>query len=173
MRDGRLLRVIKFVALCRFRIDLAVTRFILKLRGEPHYRLTGSCNGCGACCEAPTIRVHPLLFNLKPCRDVILAWHLHVNGFEYVSEDKETFSFTFRCSHYDRETKQCDSYDSRPGMCRDYPRNLIYGVNPQFFPDCSLKATAKNAASFIQALDSTDLTPEQREKLHKELHLDV
>ena len=58
-------------------------------------------------------------------------------------------------------------------MCRDYPRNLIYGVNPQFFPDCSLKAVAKNAASFIQALDSADLTPEQREKLHKELHLDV
>lgn len=27
----------------------------------------------------------------------------------------------FACSRFDHETRKCDRYDERPGMCRDYP----------------------------------------------------
>jgi Fe-S-cluster containining protein len=95
-----------------------------------------------------------------------------VNGFELASTDPGSRVFVFRCSHFDRRTRTCDSYGSRPGICRDYPRNLMWQPNPELMPACGYRAAPPNATGLLAALDEVELTPEQREKLRKGLRLE-
>jgi hypothetical protein len=104
------------------------------------------------------------------CR-VFLAWQRRVNGFELVGEDSASRTFVFRCRHFDRETRSCDSYSSRPGMCRDYPRLLLWQSEPELLPGCGYRAVAPNAARLRERLAHLSLTPEQREKLERSLYL--
>jgi catechol 2,3-dioxygenase-like lactoylglutathione lyase family enzyme len=40
-------------------LDLLLTRWIMAARGQrARYRLLGSCNGCGRCCESPSEAVN-------------------------------------------------------------------------------------------------------------------
>jgi hypothetical protein len=105
-------------------------------------------------------------------RQVFLAWQKHVNGFELVREDGPGQALVFRCTHFDHATRSCDTFDSRPGMCRDYPNVLLWQPRPEFLPGCGYRALTPNAAGLGKALDALDLTPEQREKLRKGLHLE-
>jgi uncharacterized protein len=172
MRDGWLRRIIKRIARGRYEVDLAITRRILQLSGGPRYRLTGSCNGCGKCCEQPTIPVTRAVFHLRSLRWLALTWHRLVNGFVLVGEDRRLRLFAFRCTHYDPVTRQCDSYESRPALCRDYPLNLTYAAIPELFPECSYRVVYQNAAGMRQALEATALSPRQVEELAKKLHLE-
>jgi Fe-S-cluster containining protein len=116
--------------------------------------------------------VGPLVWNLPRVQRLFLAWHEHVNGFELVREDAQAQAFVFNCTHFDRTTRSCDSFDSRPGMCRDYPRVLLWQPRPEFLPGCGYRALTPNADGLRRALEKLDLTPEQREKLRKGLQLD-
>ncbi len=171
MRDGPLRRAVKWVARLRYTVDLSLTRLLQRAQGEPRYRLTGSCNGCGRCCEQPTIPVSAPVFHVRTLRWLALAWQKWVNGFEYVGQDRRARLFLFRCTHYDPVTKQCDSYESRPGLCRDYPRNLLYAARPEFFPECSFGAVHKDAARFRKALEQAGLPPEKVRELSERLNL--
>jgi uncharacterized protein len=171
MKDDIVRRCIKRIALLCYTFELSVTRLLLKTRGEPRYRLKGSCNGCGRCCESPVIGVGRLTFRVKALRALTLAWHRWVNGFEYTGEDRRHRLLEFRCTHYNPETRQCDSYDSRPGMCRDYPRNLVYEALPEFLPECGFSAVYKKGEPLRQALQRSNLTPEKYEELVRKLHL--
>jgi uncharacterized protein len=105
-------------------------------------------------------------------RRLFLAWQSRVNGFELVSTDARARLFVFRCSHFDRTTRSCDSYGSRPGVCRDYPRALMWQPDPVLLPACGYRAIPRNAAGLRAALDAADLPPAQRETLRKGLRLD-
>jgi Fe-S-cluster containining protein len=172
MRDGILLRAVKGVALWGFRMDLAAHRFLLRGRGERPWRLGGACRRSGACCEAPAIAVGRLAWSMPSARRLLLAWQRRVNGFELVSADERARVLVFRCSHFDRTTRSCDSYGSRPGICRDYPRGLMWQPSPELLPACGHRAIPPNAAGLRAALDEADLAPEQKEKLRKALRLD-
>ena len=63
-----------------------------------------------------------------------------MNGFELVRSDEESWTFVFRCTHFDPATRSCDSYGSRPGLCRDYPRLLLWQPNPELLPGCGCRA---------------------------------
>ena len=171
MRDGPVRRLIKRVARIRYAVDLWTTRRILSARGEPRYRLTGSCNGCGRCCETPVVQASTLTFRLRSLRWLALAWHRWINGFVLVDQDRRHKLFVFRCTHYDPATKQCDSYDSRPGMCRDYPRNLLYEPLPEFPQECGYSAVYKKADALLRSLEQANLPPEKLKELAKKLHL--
>ena len=109
---------------------------------------------------------------MAAARGLFLAWHRRVNGFELVSEDARAGVFVFRCSHFDRATRSCDSYGSRPGMCRDYPRNLMWQPSPELLPACGYRAMPPNAAGLRAAIDRAEISPGQRETLRKGLRLD-
>ena len=173
MRDGVLLRAVKRVALWSFRANLTAHRALLRSRGERPWTLGGGCRRSGGCCEAPALSAGRPIWSMATARRLFLAWHRRVNGFELVSEDARARVFVFRCSHFDRATRACDSYDSRPGMCRDYPRNLMWQPSPEMLPACGYRAIPPNAAGLRAALDKADLTPEQRERLRKGLRLDA
>ena len=172
MRDGSVRRTLKAVALAHFVANCAIDRAVRRLRGERCYRLAGSCHCSGQCCESPAVRATWWLWYLPTLRRVFLWWQRAVNGFELVATDVATRVFVFRCGHFDAVSRECDSYSSRPGMCRDYPRVLLAQANPDLFPDCGYRLVAPNAEALRRALDGRGLTPEQMERLRRELHLE-
>ena len=143
------------------------------LRGDRPYRLGGSCHLCAACCEAPAIKVGRLVWFLKSPRALFLWWQRVVNGFELRSGDAGDRVFVFRCTHFDPATRRCDSYESRPGMCRDYPRILLDQPRPVMLPGCGYRPVAPRAEQLLAALRRLPLSADQEAKLRKDLHLDA
>ena len=172
MRDGPIRRAVKRVALWEFYLSIALERGLRRWRGDRPYRLGGDCRRCARCCEAPAIQVGRLVWHLPVLRRAFLWWQKQVNGFEMTGRDVAGRSFVFKCAHFDWQTRSCDSYDSRPGICRDYPRNLLYQPHPELLPGCGYRPVASNAAALRVILDRQPLTPEQRAKLDRGLHLD-
>lgn len=170
--DGRVRRAVKRVALWRFRFDLALTRAIRRARGERPYRLGGECGRCARCCEAPTIQVGRALFHLRSLRGPFLWWQRVVNGFELREQDLRHRLFVFHCTHFDPVRRACDSYESRPGICRDYPRALLWQPDPEMLPGCAYRPIDPRASSLLRALDEQPLTKEQRARLRQGLRLE-
>jgi len=171
VRDGPVRRGVKRVVLWVFLVNRVCDRALKRWRGVRPYRLEGRCVGSGRCCERPTLRANLPVWYLRSLRFLFLAWQRHVNGFELVETEWRGRLFVFRCTHFDHATRRCDSYDSRPGMCRDYPRELLHGVAPELFPGCGYRAVDPRAESLRAALAPLELTPEQRVKLEQGLHL--
>lgn len=169
MRDGPIRVVIKTVTRWVRGFDLWVTRAVQR---GPRYRLSGSCNGCGKCCEAPTMPVGRVTWFLPTARRVFLWWQRVINGFELVERDARLRAFVFRCTHYDPATKQCDSYASRPLMCRDYPTPLLFAAVPPLFPECSYRVHDKNAVELRKALVAAGLSGEKLAEVEKKLFLE-
>lgn len=172
MRDNLIRRAVKRVACWFYLSDLAIARGWARWRGRAPFVLGGECRSCAACCEAPAIRVGLLIFYLPTVRRVFLWWQRVINGFELAERDFRTRVFIFRCTHFDPRTRRCDSYDARPGMCRDYPRLLLDQPLPEFMPSCGHRAIARDAKRRLALLDAQPLSEEQRERLKKELFLE-
>lgn len=168
MKDGPIRRGVKRVGLALYNVRLWLHRSQADIR----YDLGGECVRCAKCCEAPGIQVGKLTWYLPMARRVFLWWHETVNGFELVEARRSEKAFIFKCTHFDEESRSCDSYETRPGMCRDYPRVLLEQANPEFFESCGYKPLARNRDELVQILDSQSLTAEQRSKLRKELYLE-
>ncbi len=172
MRDGRLRRAIKapvrwlYLRVARWR------RRRLERRGQLTYRLSGACTRCGACCERPSLHLGWLDWYLPPGRQLIVWWQRHVNGFELLAEHPRTRTLEFVCTHFDAATRRCDSYDSRPGMCWDYPRIHEAGLSAELFSDCGHRLVHRRSAQMLQALEGKNLSPEQKERLKARLHLE-
>jgi Fe-S-cluster containining protein len=101
-----------------------------------------------------------------------LWWHKTVNGFTLHSTNNTERTFVFACAHFDWEARRCDSYESRPGMCRDYPRALLDQSAPVLFPNCGYRALATNRGQLVYILDAPGLGAEQVAKLKKGLYLE-
>ncbi len=172
MLDKLLRRVVKRFALAAFELDLACEQKWGKYRGKPMFDLGGSCQKCAKCCEAPAISAFWPVRRFKTLRALFLAWHKQVNGFHLVREDRGLQAFVFRCEHFDRKTRRCLSYDTRPGMCRDYPRRLMYQPDPQMLEGCGYRPIAFGASRMMSALKKHNLSEEQMEKLRKGLFLE-
>lgn len=172
MRDGPLRRALKRVALWNFQINVTLQRAWRRRHGREPYLLGGDCRRCARCCEAPGIQVSRLMWYLPSLRVAFLWWQRAVNGFELVGRQAAQRVLVFRCSHFDWGTRSCDSYDSRPGMCRDYPRALLAQANPELLPGCGYRPVAANAEALEATLARQTLTEQQREKLRKGLFLE-
>jgi Fe-S-cluster containining protein len=172
MRDNLPRRILKRLALAGFEIDLFYERKWGKHREKPMFDLGGSCRRCARCCEAPAISAFWPVRRFKTLRSLFLGWQKHVNGFHLLREDMALEAFVFRCEHFDRKTRLCDSYETRPGMCRDYPRRLMYRPDPEMLEGCGYRPIAFGASRMMSALKKHNLTEEQMEKLRKGLFLD-
>jgi hypothetical protein len=172
VRDGPVRTAIKRAALAVYDFRLRVHRARARENGDIRYELGGACALCAKCCEAPAIQVSFVTWHFPLIRRLFLLWHRHVNGFELVSKDRKDRCLVFRCTHFDLESRRCDSYDTRPGMCRDYPRLFLEQANPELFDTCGFKPVALARGRLLTTLEDTDLTSGQLEKLKKELYLE-
>lgn len=172
MRDGFWRASLKRLTLFCTSTDLWLTRKLRRLRGERPMELGGACQTCAACCEAPSIQVGRIVWFLPTARCLFLGWQRHVNGFELIERLPGRRVFVFRCTHFDPTTRRCDSYATRPIMCRDYPRNLLWQVSPEFLPGCGYKALDPGRDRFVEALKNEGFEGESLEALKKKLYLD-
>lgn len=172
MRDGPVRRGIKATARAYWTIDLAATRLVWRLRGRKRYRLAGDCGGCASCCEAPTIQVSRITWYFPTIRRAFLWWQRVVNGFELIERDRQARAFVFRCTHFDWQTRRCDSYASRPGMCRDYPRALLYQFYPRFFEGCSYRPVALDGRGLIDEMKRQGVDADRIAEVRSRLYLD-
>jgi Fe-S-cluster containining protein len=172
LRDGAVRTAIKTVALGVYNARLWLHRVQKSASGDIPYELGGSCVLCAKCCEAPGIQVGILTWYVPLFQRVFLLWHRHVNGFEMLQKSRADRAFIFRCTHFDPETRRCDSYPSRPGMCRDYPRALLEQANPELFDGCGFKPLARDRGKLLHAIESQSITDEQRARLRKGLFLE-
>lgn len=171
MIDGPIRRTVKWAARVVYLRALDLQRRFRIWRGERPFELGGACGGCAKCCEEPAIQVSTLLFKMPFARHGFVAWQRFVNGFEPTRSDETSGVLFFRCTHFDPQTRRCDSYGSRPGMCRDYPRMQLYHPNPELFEGCGYRAIAPNASGLLKVLQDQPMTDEQREKLKDGLRL--
>jgi Fe-S-cluster containining protein len=167
MIDGIAKSLLKRLVAWLWRVELAVGRRLAPRRWE----LSGSCNGCGACCVEPSICVGVLTWRLPTLRRLFLFWQRHVNGFELLRVERETRTFVFRCAHYQADTRRCDSYRRRPAMCRDYPRVHLDSAWPDLFDGCGYSVRSLNAG-LREQIDATGLSAESKAELKKKLRLD-
>jgi Fe-S-cluster containining protein len=172
LKDGPFRSAVKLLALGVYNFRLTIHRVQKAAHGDIPYELGGSCIRCAKCCEAPGIQVGVLTWYLPVFQRIFLLWHRHVNGFEMLEKSRADRAFLFRCTHFDPATRLCDSYHSRPGMCRDYPRPLLEQANPELFEGCGFKPLAKDRVQLLSVIDSQPMTEEQRSKLRKELFLE-
>jgi Fe-S-cluster containining protein len=172
MNDGPVRRALKAVARANFFANRLPQRLWLRLRGEAAFTLGGECRRCAACCESPSIRANAAVWYLPTLRRLFLLWQERVNDFALVEARRSDRVFVFRCGHFDAESRLCDSYDSRPGMCRDYPRNLLHQSRPAFLPGCGYRAVAQDARRMLRVLESQPMSEEQRRRLVRDLHLE-
>ncbi len=168
MRDDRWRRAIKWVVRTVWRLEHTTRR---RLGPSPRWRLEGTCVPCGACCERPTITVGRILWLWPTPRALFLAYQRHINGFELVERHRALRAFVFRCTHLDPQTQMCDSYDSRPWMCRDYPTVLLGQAWPELLPPCSHRIVDRDGDGLAAALDTADLDEETRATLKRRLRL--
>jgi hypothetical protein len=143
-----------------------------RARGERPYDLGGTCRRCAQCCEAPAIQVGRAMLALRSLHGPFLWWQRVVNGFELVEARPARAPVRVPLHALRPTTRACDSYGSRPGMCRDYPRALLWQPRPEMLPGCGYKPVNPRAVSLARALDAQPLTDEQRAKLAKGLFLD-
>lgn len=171
MRDGAGRRALKRAALLVFRAELALSRFLKRRRGGVPHLLAGACRRSGMCCEAPSIQVGWAVFHLPLLRRAFLAWQWRVNGFASAGEQARQRVLVFHCTHFDRASRECDSYDSRPGICRDYPRVQLEQPFPEFLPGCGYRARPRNAEALARALAASGAPAAQRERVRDALGL--
>jgi hypothetical protein len=172
VRDGPGRRLLKTLALGLFYVDLGVSRGIARLRGERRYRLGGRCRGSAQCCEQPGIALSRLFWHTPMLRRLFVWWQERVNGFVLTGQIRSQRVLLFRCTHFDRERRECDSYAFRPGICRDYPRALLGQPCPELLPGCGYRPVARNARRLLRALETQELTAQQLSTLKRELHLE-
>ena len=95
-----------------------------------------------------------------------------MNGFELQEARRAERTFVFRCTHFDWDTRRCDSYETRPGICRDYPRALLDQPLPELLPGCGYRARRRARGRMLTVLDQQPLTEEQRARLKRDLRLE-
>jgi len=152
--------------------ELRLWRFFGRRRERPRWSITGSCSCCGGCCEEPSIHVGRLTWFLPSLRALFLAWQKHVNGLELLRAERQPRIFVFRCTHFDPATRRCDSYASRPGMCRDYPVLMEEHAWPQLLDACSYRVHALGQEKLAASIDATDLPEEKKAELRRKLRLE-
>jgi len=154
MRDGPLRRAAKAIALANHELSRWTTRVIRRRRGGEPWVLVGTCRRSGCCCEAPGIQTGRFVWHVPLARRAFLWWQSRVNGFELRAARPRERVFVFECTHFDPDSRACDSYDSRPGMCRDYPSALLDQASPELFPACGYRVEPANAERLRAMIDA-------------------
>ena len=112
-----------------------------------------------------------LTWHLRSLRWLVTTWQSVVNGFQIIHLERRQRLLVFSCTHYDRVAKRCDSYRSRPGICRNYPVRLLCQPWPELFDECGHSVVVRNASGMRDALARTHLTEMERRALEKKLLL--
>lgn len=108
--------------------------FLSKILRRKYYR-TGSCKGCGRCCNNIYVN-HGKKGFVKTEEDFLRLKlsHRFYRGLQLIGEDE--MGLLFKCKHLDEKTKKCKIHFLRPLICRNYPMEEIFKMGGALHPDC-------------------------------------
>lgn len=113
--------------------------YFLKILRKKYYR-TGSCKGCGKCCQ--NIYVNHGKSGFIKSEDEfnrLKFFHSFYRGLDLIGKDE--LGLLFKCRHLDSETKKCRIHFFRPLICRNYPMEEIFKMGGILSPECGFKLT--------------------------------
>jgi hypothetical protein len=114
-----------------------------------YYVRTGSCNGCGVCCQ----NIY-LVHQERPIASVAefeRLQHLFDDYAPFHPIEETEYGLVFRCGQLQADNT-CGIYDSRPDFCRRYPTELSLVQGGKLADECSYVFTPR--AAFPQVLAS-------------------
>jgi hypothetical protein len=162
----------KRIVLLLWTIELGLRRALSRGWRRRYWGLADACRACGCCCEEPTIHGSPVAWHFPLVRRLFLAWQRRVNGLEFQRQAADSHDFIFRCTHFDPASRRCDSYASRPSMCRDYPTVLLGQAWPELFEACGYRIRARRPEGLRASIEATSLPPEAKAELRRKMRLE-
>lgn len=124
-----------------------------------YYTRTGSCNGCGQCCQNIALIHDGQVISRLSEFDALKEKFPEYAAFRVSKTDGE--GLLFKCSHL-QEDNSCGIYDNRPGFCRNYPDETGLILGGKLPSECSYQFKLKQ--TFDEVLKKNSLEqPEQAE----------
>ena len=109
---------------------------MFKILHKKYYRV-GACKGCGRCCKQ--IYVKHARGVIKEEKDFENLKYQH-RFYTYLKvTGKDEIGLIFECQNLDKETHKCKIHKTRPGICRRYPQEEIFGMGGALSQDCGYK----------------------------------
>lgn len=111
--------------------------FCLKILKKKYYR-TGSCKGCGKCCENIYVN-HGKKGFIKSIEEFnrLKLFHSFYRNLDVIGSDE--LGLTFKCRHLDPNTRKCTIYFFRPPICRNYPMEEIFKMGGILTEECGYR----------------------------------
>lgn len=110
--------------------------YYTKVLNRKYYRV-GECKGCGSCCRQ--IYVKHARGVIQDEKDFENLKHQH-RFYTYLKvTGKDEIGLIFECQNLDKETHLCKIHKTRPGICRRYPQEEIFGMGGALSKDCGYK----------------------------------
>ncbi|MCD8378073.1 MAG: YkgJ family cysteine cluster protein [Candidatus Gastranaerophilales bacterium] len=107
--------------------------YYTKILGKKYYR-TGQCKGCGRCCRQ--IYVKHAKGVIKDEKDFENLKYQH-RFYTYLKvTGKDEIGLIFECQNLDSKTHLCKIHKTRPGICRRYPQEEIFGIGGALSENC-------------------------------------
>lgn len=109
--------------------------FYLYILKRKYYR-TGSCNACGRCCEKIYVK-HKQVVQTEAEFERLKKQHSFYTYLRVI--DKDDTGLVFECTNLDKETRKCKIHKKRPGICRRYPQEELFGMGGTLADTCGYK----------------------------------
>ncbi len=109
--------------------------FYLYVLKRKYYRV-GSCNACGRCCQKIYVK-HRNIIQTEEEFEKLKTQHEFYTFLKVV--DKDETGLVFECENLDKETKKCKIHKRRPGICRRYPQEELFGMGGTLAEHCGYK----------------------------------
>lgn len=109
--------------------------FYLYILKRKYYRV-GSCNACGRCCQKIYVK-HRDIIQTEEEFEKLKTMHEFYTYLTVVGKDET--GLVFECENLDKETKKCKIHKHRPGICRRYPQEELFGMGGNLAEHCGYK----------------------------------
>lgn len=109
--------------------------FYLHVLNRKYYRV-GSCNACGRCCQKIYVK-HKELIQTEEEFEKLKTMHEFYTYLTVI--DKDETGLVFECKNLDKETNKCKIHKHRPGICRRYPQEELFGMGGNLADHCGYK----------------------------------
>jgi Fe-S-cluster containining protein len=109
--------------------------FYLYILRRKYYR-TGKCNACGRCCEKIYVK-HNGVIQTEEEFERLQFLHPFYTYLKVIGKDET--GLVFECMNLDKETRRCKIHKNRPGICRRYPQEELFGMGGNLAEHCGYK----------------------------------
>ena len=109
--------------------------FYLYILKKKYYR-TGSCLGCGRCCQ----KIYVKHKNVIQTEEEFKKLQLLHSFYTYLKIiDKDETGLVFECTKLDKTTNKCTIHKTRPGICRRYPQEELFNMGGTLAEHCGYR----------------------------------